>query len=305
MTGDRLKDITEATSCYDYFDGLVFVDHLSKDGTKELLESRKKEGLIISRPYYKQHAHSQNEVLFSRHIKNGSWIFWIDSPERIKPLWLDCMRKQIESAEITGIGAFCFSGRPYLWRYYDFQEFICSPHWTIKNIIGKYVSYGDENKDLYIENTRKEKPEDSYCLHPIKYWFVFNPSNEVECMYNKFDIEIINKHENIRQQFRLYCEDKLKLSLESLDDLIKYMEKVNNKEIIPDNYFLQICDLEFRMTDLFRLKVLKQDLISEIVPNRYNWSLSNYLKTGDKEQENSTHKCAMKQYQELYNIKEG
>ena len=41
MTGDRFLDIKEATKFYDQFDGLVFVDHLSSDGTKELLESSK------------------------------------------------------------------------------------------------------------------------------------------------------------------------------------------------------------------------------------------------------------------------
>lgn len=305
MTGDRLQDITEATACHDYFDGLVFVDHMSKDGTYELLESRKKDGLIIRRPYFKQHSHSQNEVLFSRHIRNGDWIFWIDSPERIKPYWLEIMRSQIKDAEAANIGAFCFSGRPYLWKYFDKQCFIGSPHWGVFGIEGKIVSYGDDNKHLYLENKRDEKPEESYCLHPIKYWFCFNPSNECQIMYAQFGQEIHQKHEEIRQRFRLYCEDVLNISLENLDDLIKYMEKVNNKEIKIDSYFLEICEQEFRLIDLFRLKVLQQDFIKEIVPNRYSWSLKRYLETKDIEQKNKLHKCAMKIYQEILGIKEG
>lgn len=287
MTGNRLKDITEATSCYDYFDGLVFVDHNSTDGTKELLESRKKDGLIISRSYVKQHSHSQNEVLFSRHIRNRDWIFWIDSPERIKPLWLEFMRKQIIGAEASNIGAFCFSSRPYLWQYHDNQSFIGSPHWGVQGIRGKFVSYGDDKKDLYIENARKEKPNDSFLMHPIKYWYVFNPSNEVQCMYSKYSQDVVSKKEYEREEFRFYCEYVLKLSLETLDDLIEYMRKLNTKEISPDNYFINFCDNCFRMTDLFRHKILGQDLVPDIVKNRFNWRLSYYLNTGDIEQLNT------------------
>ena len=277
MTGDRLKDITEATSCYDYFDGLVFVDHLSKDGTKELLESRKKDGLIISRPYVKQHHHSQNEILYSRYIKNESWIFWIDSPERIETKWLETIRKDIEEYNNNGIGAVYFSGRPYLFKYYDFQSFFGSPHWGLNYPMGKVICFGEENKYLYIKNNRDENPEDSYCLHPIKYWFVFNPSNECNIMYSKYGSNIVEKHEKIRQEFRLYCEFKLNLSLNSLDDLIEYMKKIEKKEIISDEYFINVVDNEFRLSELYELKVLNLDFMKQMHP-RYKWSFRNHLK---------------------------
>ena len=152
MTGDRLKDITELTECFDYFDGLVWVDHMSQDGTYELLESRKKNGKIIRRPYVKQHSHSQNEVLFSRHIKNASWIFWADSPERITKKWLSTMRDDIKKYEQNGTGGVYFSGRPYLWQYYDNQQFQGSPHWGITHIYGKMITFGESVKNQYIIN---------------------------------------------------------------------------------------------------------------------------------------------------------
>lgn len=287
ITGDRLKDITEATECFDSFDGLVFVDHLSKDGTKELLESRKKEGKIISRPYVKQHSHSQNEILFSRHIKNGDWIFWIDSPERIKPFWLNQLRNDIKNFEKHGVGAVYFSGRPYLFQYFDYQKFEGSPHWGLVYPKGKIISFGDENKGLYLENKRNENPEDSYCLHPIKYWFCFNPSNECEIMYGKFGTEIYRKHEEIRENFRLYCESKLNLSLESLDELIQYMKKIESKEIIPDEFFLNFVEKEQRLSELYQLKVLNYNFMDERPQNpigmhpRNKWSIKDHLKHGN------------------------
>ena len=42
---DKIDELTKYI--WDDFDGLIFVDGGSTDGTKELLESRKKEGKII------------------------------------------------------------------------------------------------------------------------------------------------------------------------------------------------------------------------------------------------------------------
>ena len=79
------------------------------------------------------------------------------------------------------------------------------------------------------------------------------------------------------------------LNLDNLDGLTIYMDDVNKREIIPDEYFLNFCDGCFRMTDLFRHKILGQDLVPDIVRNRFNWTLSHYLKTGDRDQLDTGH----------------
>ena len=282
MTQNRLNDLKEIVQYSDiYFDGLIFVDHYSSDQTYQLLETHKKGGKIIQRPYYMQHSHSQNEIFFCRHAKNGDWMFLNDSPERITLHWLMKMKDDIKMAEEKGIGAFYFSGRPYLWQYFDGQEFVGSPHWGVRGIVGKPFSFGEDQKDLYIENKRNEKPEDSYCLHPIKYWFSHNPSNETFSMYNKYGNDVLNTHEVIRFSFRLYCEKQLGISLDSLDGLIDYMKKIESKQVIPSEDFTAIVEAEFRLSELYQLKVLNMDFMKEIVPYRYIWSFINHLKFGN------------------------
>ncbi len=285
MTQNRREDFADIVKYSNkYFNGLIFVDHESTDGTKELLESHKKEGKIISRPYFKQHSHSQNEILFCRHAKNGDWMFLHDSPIRILPKWLDTMRNDILDYEKQGIAGVSFSNMIYLWQYFDEQQFMGSPHHGISQLRGKVITFGEENKSQYIYNKRDEDKNKSYLMHPIFYYFCHNPSNEIQCMYSKYGQNIINFQENKRRFFRDYCEKELNLSLDTLNDLIDYMRKINNKELIPSEYFLQFCDSCFRMTDLFRHKILGQDLVPDIVKNRFNWRLSYFLNTGDKDQ---------------------
>jgi hypothetical protein len=91
----------------------------------------------------------------------------------------------------------------------------------------------------------------------------------------------------MRQRFRLYCESHLGLSLESLDDLINYMIKIESKEIIPDECFLDYVEDEQRLSELYQLKVLNYDFMGERPNNptgmhpRNRWSVKDHLKTGN------------------------
>lgn len=288
MTFNRIDDFREIVQYSDkYFDGLIYVDHFSQDGTHWLLDKHQQNGRIIQRPYFKQHSHSQNEILFCRHAKNGDWMFLNDSPIRILPKWLESMRNDIKEYKRNGIGGVSFSNMIYLWQYFDNQQFVGSPHHGITGIRGKVITFGEEYKSNYLYNKRDENKNLSYLIHPIVYFYCHNPSNETQCMYSKYGQDVINSEEFERQQFRIYCENVLNLSLDSLDDLIEYMKKLNSKEISVDSYFLNFCDQNFRMTDLFRHKILGQNLVPDIVKNRFNWRLSYYLNTGDIEQKDT------------------
>ena len=61
ITQNRRNDIDEMTKdIMGCFDGLIFVDAYSDDGTYELLESRKKEGTIIQRKWTNDHDTQMN-----------------------------------------------------------------------------------------------------------------------------------------------------------------------------------------------------------------------------------------------------
>lgn len=283
MTQNRKEDIEEMTrNIYPYFNGIIAVDHNSSDGTYEILESRKGEGRIIRRDFIMHHSHSMNELLFCRHAKNGDLMVYLDSSDIPTDLFFKEFNNIFNDLEKQNLSCVMACNRPYIWKYYDLQYFIGNPHWGIVGLMSNNIINLDEkNKELYFTNKRKEKPEVSFCLNPIKYFFCYNPSNETQIMYGKYGQNIVREREIIRLTFRMYCENELGINLNNLDGLIDYFKKIHAKEIVPSEYLINVVESEFRLSELFQLKVLNMDFMNEIVPKRYKWSFENYLKTGD------------------------
>lgn len=113
-----------------------------------------------------------------------------------------------------------------------------------------------------------------------KYWYVYTDSNICTVIYGSFGQQVIEYQESIRKRFRAYCNIKLNLSLDHLGDLISLYDKINKKEVIPQSAFIDITELEFVLSELFQLEVLKKTP-EEILSNRFKWSFKNYLKYGD------------------------
>ena len=75
ITQNSFIDISEMTEgVSEHFDGLIFVDHQSSDGTTQILEERKGAGEIISLPFMNQHSWSMNAFLASNKIEEGDWF---------------------------------------------------------------------------------------------------------------------------------------------------------------------------------------------------------------------------------------
>jgi glycosyltransferase involved in cell wall biosynthesis len=72
ITQDKKEKIDELTKdVFNHFDGLIFVDGGSKDGTRELLEERKGQGTIIYRKWTNDFDFQNNEILRQGGMKNG------------------------------------------------------------------------------------------------------------------------------------------------------------------------------------------------------------------------------------------
>jgi hypothetical protein len=113
-----------------------------------------------------------------------------------------------------------------------------------------------------------------------KYWYVYPDSNICSLIYGSFGQQVVEYQESIRKRFRSYCSIKLNLSLDHLEDLVSLYDKVNKKEVIPQSALIDITELEFVLSELFQLEVLKKSP-EEILSNRFKWSFKNYLKHGD------------------------
>jgi hypothetical protein len=155
------------------------------------------------------------------------------------------------------------------------MEFYGAVHWGLTNITGRITTMDD--KDKYIINKRKETPKFFGSINGTKYYLCYYLGNDVQLVYGKYGQEIVNHHEALRRRFQMYCKYNLNLDISTLDDMVKYMTKIKNKEIIPEPYFVDMVELEFRLSELFQIEVLNQDLIKDIVPKRYQFSFKDYL----------------------------
>ena len=279
MTQERLSDISEMLSnIYPVFDGVVaVVNEPSNDGTREFLEKNKGLGKVISARWTNHHGFLMNHLFFYGGLKNGDWCLYLDSPERITNDFSLKIRGMIANFEKDGVEALYWDNRPYLFKYSEYLEFHNAVHWGIFGFLGKCISNND--KSAFIVNTRDKKPEISYCLNPIKYWLCYPLGNEVQAMYGKYGQNVVNKHENIRRKFRGHLRS-ISVDVYNLSGIISYMDLVNQRRVRTDPFFDHVVETEFRMSELFQLKVLGLDFMTQMHP-RFKWSFKDHMEYGN------------------------
>lgn len=278
------REILEKTvlPVINYFDGAIFVvDQRAKQEDIDWLNSIKKDGEIIVKKWVNDHAHTMNETLFTDKMKFGDYFAIIDETDLINHEFAKDLKKNIECFHSEHIGVLWID-HPLLVRYHSGVRFAGSPHWTCINILGKQINLTTVpgyKKESYITNTRDTLK--SGFLSPIKYTFTYPPfSNHFQLLYAQFGQEIYAKHEGMRINFQLSCQQELGLEL-TVDALKEYM--VNNVGKYPD-WFDDYIEIEVNIKDAFRLFVLNQEWI-ELHNNRFNWSYFEYKKFGKIDQD--------------------
>ena len=265
ITQNRKDDIDDMTKdIAQYFDGLIFVDGYSDDGTYELLDERKGEGKIIQRKWTNDHDLQMNEFLRQGPMQNGDWFLMLDSPDKAKPEWCEQLREEVKGYNEEGIGAVSFLSKIQLARYVDSLFYFNTPHWGLHGILGNIKHYySEDEKYQFIQSKRllENDPTISALLHPVKYYYVYGRSNHTSLMYGPFGEGAVGYHENIRLRFRLYCSNVLGLDY-SMESLEEYLRKKDFTE-----EFIEVAELEYSIKDVFRLKVLDQTF-EEINDNR-------------------------------------
>ena len=279
ITQNRRDDIDEMTKdIAQYFDGLIFVDAYSDDGTYELLESRKKDGAIIQRKWTNDHDFQMNEFLKQGPMSNGDWFVTLDSPDRLVKEWAEQLRQEIKTLKEEGFGAISMATKVYLAQYFDHMFYFQTPHWGLNGIVNNIKFYTEEEKKNCVTSVRFDDPIKSGLLNPVKYYYVYGRSNHCNLLYQHFGSQILSKHENQRLQFRLYCQHELGIDL-TIDSLVEYMKD----ESKWSDYFMESVELEVNLKDIYRHKILGQDF-EQIDSNRLDWSIKDYFETGDQDQ---------------------
>lgn len=273
ITHNDYQNIEELTSVYDCFDGLIFVDGGSTDGTKELLESRKKEGSIIYRNWTNDHDFQMNEFLRQGPMKIGDWFLIRDSRERFNKDWIKDIKNLISHLEINNIQSIYNYGKGFGFKYYDDMFFLGTPHWGLNGARQNYIdlsNFFDEEKKEHtwrLKDGEGNRAESNFIDHFTKYYYVYGRSNHMllgrENDKNGFEIA-----ENNRQKFRLYCS---KLGLEfTLDSLKNFLQKQDWKK---DSVFVEMFNKEEILKTFYRWHILQYNL-ETILKDRLTWNLN-------------------------------
>ena len=280
MTQERREHISlMVKNIYPTFGGVTSLVNLpSNDGTIEILEANKGDGKVITQNWTLNHGFLMNHLLFYGGIKNGQYCVYLDSPESMTDLFISELPRLLKEFEDNDVGALFWDQRPYIFKYNPYMEFFGAVHWGLKNITVKSITAPD--KDKYIINKRKETPKYYGSINGTKYYLCYFLGNDTQLVYSKYGQHILDHHENLRKRFQIHCIDYLKLDISTLDAMIVYMRKIKNKEIVPDNYFVEMVELEFRLSELFQIEVLNQDFMLDVVPRRYKFSFKDYLSGG-------------------------
>ncbi|NBW13140.1 MAG: hypothetical protein EBR82_34480 [Caulobacteraceae bacterium] len=277
MTQERKEHISlMLKNIYPTFDGVIALVNLpSNDGTIELLQANKGNGKIITQNWTPNHGFLMNHLLFYGGIQNGQYCIYLDSPESMTDLFIKELPQMLNDFNNNNIGALYWDQRPYIFKYNPYMEFYGAVHWGLTNITGKIITLPE--KDKYIINRRKETPKYFGSINGSKYYLCYFLGNDMQLLYGKYGQDVVNHHEALRKKFQMYCVNVLKLNISTLDDMINYMKKIKNKEIAPDEYFVDMVELEIRLSELFQIEVLGQDFMKDVVPMRDRFSFKDYL----------------------------
>lgn len=261
------------------FNGLCWaVDDTAPPEVFDYLESKKGEGKIIKHPFMQAHDWQLNQWLHCGAIKSGDKVFIMDSTDSFGSEFLEYLEATVMNWAVNGIYNI-FLGRPWVITFTGHQFSQSSPHWGISNLLGSTIQLNNDDQYYVVNGRDKNK---SAIEHPIKYFIEYKRSNASELLYRQFSDQIWQERELARINFQLYVENTLGFEC-IVDNLIKYISAGLQNKNLPE-YVINYIESEVNMIDLVRYYILKQDLMSEIAVNRFDYSFKKFYFDGIEHQ---------------------
>lgn len=260
ITKDQRQNIDELTrDCFWYFDGLIFVDAYSTDGTLELLEQRKGCGRILCQEWTNDHDLQMNVFLRRGGMERGDWFVLRDSRERFNPDWVKDIRNLIQSLSNQGVCSIYNYGKGFAFAWNDNMIFQGSPHWGLQGARGgavdlkNYFSEDEKQHTWRVPDGEGDRPLDNYIDHFFRYYFIYGRSNHL-LLGNENNIDEYRRQETNRIIFRDYMHS---LGVFSKEDMISYLKSEN---LLKDNNTKYILNEQKIMMDFYRKHVLGHSL---------------------------------------------
>lgn len=275
MTQDQRDNIKSLTDpIYKYVDGLIFVDHGSTDGTKELLEERRGCGKIIGKKWVKSNDYSMNSILLEGDLEEGDFLIFRDSMERFNKEWAKNIRQFIHSLQLQGIRTCYNYNKIFIWQYNDSQYFIGSPHFGVEGVQGKSIDlkdYFDEDKKEHTwrikDGEEGGRPFDNKINHEAKYVWVYGRSNHL-LLGNENNIEGYQRAEMIRLHIREVARlNGFELNIDGLKEFMLWYEEED-----PNNFRSWINSARV-WKNFYRYRILGENFY-EIEKTENNWEKS-------------------------------
>lgn len=273
MTANKKNEADRTTKdIYKYFNGLIWVDHFSEDGTFELLSERKGDGKIIQIPWTNQHDVSMNIFLHGGNMKRGDVFVLKDSIEFINEDFCKNMREYFSSKLKEGFNTFVASSKPFAAVYRDDLFFLGSPHYGLRGLRGKAIDVHQEIGEKQTIWRPKDgepygRPFWNEIDHMARYCFVYGRSNNM-LLGMENDIPRFEKLEQARITFREICADvfNIKFSLNELKDLLETDKWKSNETFI-------FCLNEIKyLKNFYRFHILKHSF-DEIKKTEEEWRI--------------------------------
>jgi len=209
---ENVKALTEPI--WEHIDGIIAVDAGSTDGTRELLEERKKGGEVLFRKWTNDHDVQQNVWLRESVLKNGDIFIIRDSMERFDPYWAEELPRILSHFKSRGIESVFYCGKGFAFVFNDYMIFNGSPHWGLEGRRAASIDlsqhWSEESKTATWRIKDGEpggRPFDNKINHEAKYAWTYGRSNHLLLGLEK-ELDQFYRAEEIRQQIRDIAREK-------------------------------------------------------------------------------------------------
>lgn len=194
ITSDReIDNIDEMTrEVWPHFDGIVAVVHKQGGDSRvaDLLNERKKAGVVLDRTFSWHHGHAMNSWLFDPHISlmDACWIR--DSSERFNPAFTTKIKGLVSSLLTQNVWNLAQTSKLLMFRRWYGQQFVNGLHWGLSGLYGNTIgidqitAYKNDRDCAYSVRNERRSADHRY-RHEVLYLLDYGPNGNHLALFHQ------------------------------------------------------------------------------------------------------------------------